>query len=106
MFLRTEIPDHSANSGQQKDEADHAPHNRSASRTVADQLFMWPVLRIGDVLARPVGARRPCGPPEECRHLPLFYWVTQRPCRDGVCVAAIAIYIRVIARQFLKCRCA
>ena len=75
MLLRTEIPDHSANSSQEKHKTDHAPNNRSASWTISHQLFMRPVLGVGDVLTGPVGARCPCGPPEKCRHLVLFCWI-------------------------------
>jgi len=104
MFLRTEIPDHSADSSQEQHKADHAPDDRSASWPVTDQLFVRPVLRIADVLTRPIGARPPCGPPEERSHLPLFCWVTQSTCRNCVCVPALAIHISVVACQLLECR--
>ena len=37
VVLRSEIPDHAADSGQQKDEADHAPHDGAAGWTIADE---------------------------------------------------------------------
>src|SRR5438270_6916946 len=104
MFLRTEIPDHSANSGQEEHKTDHAPNDRSPGWTVTDQLFVRPVLRIGYVLTRPVRARCPCGPPEECSHLPLFCWIAQGPGGDCVHISPLPINVTVIARQFLKCR--
>ena len=84
MFLRTEIPNHSPNSGQKKHEANHAPNDRPASRTIADQFFVRPVLRVGNILTGAIGAGGPGRPPEERGHLPLFRWVAQSP--RGNCV--------------------
>src|SRR6516225_841004 len=102
MFLRTEIPDHSPNSGEQKHEANHTPHDRPTRGTVADQFFVRPVLCIGNILSGTVRAGCPRRPPEECGHLPLLCWIGQCARRNRISIAAVAIYVSIVGSQFLK----
>ena len=104
MFLRREVPDHPADAAEQKDEADHAPDDRAARRAIADELFMRPVLRVGDVLAGPVGARGPRGPPEERGHLALLGRVGEGAGGNGVCIPAVAVDVGVVGGELLEGR--
>src|SRR5215470_6084531 len=104
VFLRTEVPNHPSNAGQQKHEADYTPNHRSARRTIADQFFVWPVLGVRNILARPVCAGCPCGPPEERGHLSLLGWIAKRARGDCVCVAPVPVNVSIVGCQLLKCR--
>src|SRR5450631_260254 len=91
VVLRCEVPNHAADGRQQQDEAYDAPHDGATGWTVADELFMWPVLRIGDSLAGTIGARSPCRPPKKRGHFALLGYVGQRARRNGVRIAPVAV---------------
>ena len=102
VVLRGEVPDHSADAGEQQDEADDAPHDRGASGTIADEFFMRPVLGVGDSFAGAFGAGGPGRPPEECCHLVLLDGIIQSTRRNGVGVAAVAVDVSVVGGEFVE----
>ena len=67
------IPDHRADAGQQRDDADDGPQHDGSSRNIANQIFVRPVLRIGDRTAGAVGAAGPRRPEEERVHQTLAF---------------------------------
>ena len=97
--LRSEIPDHAADSGQQKDEADDAPHDGAARRLIADERLVRPVLGVGDVAAGTVGGSGPCRPPEECAHGAELFGIGESAFLDGVLRAAVGENICVVMTQ-------
>ena len=97
VILRSEVPDHAADGRQQQDKADDAPNHGAAGGTIANQLFMRPILCIGDILSGAIRARRPRRPPKERRHLVLLGDIGQRTGGDGVFVASLAIDVGVVS---------
>jgi hypothetical protein len=104
VVLRCEIPDHSAYGRQQQDKTHDTPNHSAASRPVADEFFMRPVLCVGDILADAISARRPSRPPEERSHFVLLSWGAQGARRDRVGVASVAVDVGVVRCQFVKGR--
>ena len=63
---------------------------------------MRPVLRIGNILAGTIRARRPSRPPKKRRHLVLLSNIGQRAGGDGIFIASLAIDVGIVSSEFIE----